>query len=180
MGLNNKISAGYTYFLTLTIVEWIDLFSRPVYRHILVDSLNYCVANKGMEVYCWCMMSNHIHLIASAIEDKSLSDIMRDFKKFTSKAFIQAIKETPESRRDWLLNQFWFAGKNNKKIKYYKVWQEGNEPKELHTTQFLEEKIDYIHHNPVKAELVVNPEDYLYSSARDYAGEKGLVNIVFV
>ena len=59
-GINNKISAGYAYYLTLTIEEWIDVFSRPVYKHIIVDSLNYCIANKGFEVYCWCLMSNHL------------------------------------------------------------------------------------------------------------------------
>jgi len=78
-----------------------------------------------------------------------------------------------------MLNLFWYAGKNNKKIKYFKVWQDGNDAQEIHTTAFLEEKMNYIHHNPVKSELVANPEDYLYSSARDYAGEKGLVEILF-
>lgn len=180
MGINNKISRGYAYYLTLTIEEWIDVFSRPVYKHIIVDSLNYCIANKGLEVYCWCLMSNHLHLIACASEDENLSDILRDFKKFTSKALIEAIKETPESRRDWMLNLFWYAGKNNKKIKNFKVWQNGNDAQEIHTTAFLDEKMNYIHNNPVKAELVANPEDYLYSSARDYSGEKGLVEILFV
>ncbi|MDP2889444.1 MAG: transposase [Bacteroidota bacterium] len=178
MGINNKISEGYAYYLTLTIEEWIDVFSRPVYKHIIVDSLNYCIANKGLEVYCWCLMSNHLHLIASAKEEGNLSDILRDFKKFTSKAIVDTIKEVPESRRDWMLNLFWYAGKNNKKIKYFKVWQDGNDAQEIHTTAFLEEKMNYIHNNPVKAELVGRPEDYLYSSARDYAGEKGLVEIV--
>lgn len=124
MGINNKISAGYAYYLTLTIEEWIDVLSRPVYKHIIVDSLNYCIANKGLVVYCWCLMSNHLHLVACASEDGNLSDILRDFKKFTSKAIIDTIKEVPESRRDWMLNLFWYAGKNNKKIKYFKVWQD--------------------------------------------------------
>ena len=79
-----------------------------------------------------------------------------------------------------MLNLFWFAGKNDRKIKYYRVWQEGNDAQEIHSNSFLDEKINYIHNNPVKAELVANPEDYLYSSARDYAGEKGLVEIEFV
>lgn len=125
-------------------------------------------------------MSNHLHLIASAKEEDHLSDILRDFKKFTSKALINAIKETPESRRDWMLNLFWYVGKDDKKIKYFKVWQEGNDAKEIHSTDFLDEKMNYIHNNPVRAELVANPEEYLYSSARDYFGEKGLVEIVFV
>jgi REP element-mobilizing transposase RayT len=180
MGIRNKISPGYVYYLTLTLVEWVDLFTRPAYKHLIVDSLNYCIANKRLRVYCWCLMSNHLHLIAGVDDEESLSDVLRDFKKFTNKALVDAIKTGTESRRDWLLNLFWYAGKNNKKIRNYKVWQDGNDAKEIHMTAFLEEKMEYIHNNPVKAELVGNPEDYLYSSARDYAGEKGLVNIEFV
>jgi len=131
MGIKNKIVPGSTYYLTLTIVEWIDIFSRPVYKHLTIDSLNYCIANKGLKVYCWCLMSNHLHLIASAGDEGNLSDILRDFKKFTSKAIIDAIKENPESRKDWLLNLFWYAGKNNDKIKNFKVWQDGNDAKEI-------------------------------------------------
>jgi len=79
-----------------------------------------------------------------------------------------------------MLNLFWYAGKNNNKIKYFKVWQDGNDAKEIHTTAFLDEKMNYIHYNPVRLELVASPEEYLYSSARDYSGEKGLVNIELV
>ena len=179
MEIRNKISTGYVYYLTLTVEEWIDVFSRPAYKHIIVESLNYCIINKGLEVYSWCLMSNHLHLIASAKEEGNLSDILRDFKKFTSKTLITAIKEIPESRREWMLNLFWYAGKNNKKIKYFKIWQDGNDAQEIHSDAFLDEKMNYIHNNPVRAELVANPEDYLYSSARDYAGEKGLVDIEF-
>ena len=131
MGIKNKIVPGSTYYLTLTIVEWIDIFSRPVYKHLTIDSLNYCIANKGLKVYCWCLMSNHLHLIASAGDEGNLSDILRDLKKFTSKAIIDAIKENPESRKDLLLNLFWYAGKNNDKIKNFKIWQDGNDAKEI-------------------------------------------------
>lgn len=177
MGIRNKISPGYVYFLTLTVVEWIDIFTRASYRHIIIDSLNYCIKHKGLNVYSWCLMSNHLHMIAGATDEDNLSNILRDFKKFTSKAIIDVIKEEPESRREWLLNLFWYAGKNDKKIKNFKVWQDGNDAKEIQTTAFLEEKIEYIHNNPVKAEIVANPHEYLYSSARDYSGEKGLVEI---
>ena len=179
MGIRNKITPGNAYFVTLTIVEWIDIFTRPAYRHIIVDSLNYCIANKGLQVYSWCLMSNHLHMIASASEGNNLSDILRDFKKFTSKEITNSIKEIPESRKDWLLNLFWYAGKNDKKIKNYKVWQEGNDAKEIHSNEFLDEKMEYIHNNPLRAEIVGNQLDYLYSSARDYSGEKGFVNIEF-
>ena len=180
MGIRNKITAGHAYFLTLTIVNWVDIFSRPIYKHIIIDSLNYCIESKGLEVHCWCLMSNHLHLIASAKDEGSLSDFLRDFKKYTSKALIQIIQETPESRRDWMLNLFWFAGKNKKNIKFYKVWQDGNEAKEIDSEDFLDEKMNYIHSNPIRAEMVANPEEYLYSSARDYSGEKGLVEIVMI
>ena len=85
MWIRNKISPDNVYFIIITIVDWLDIFTRPVYKHIIVDSLNYFIANKGLQVYCWCLMGNHLHLIASASEGNSLSDILRDFKKFTSK-----------------------------------------------------------------------------------------------
>jgi putative transposase len=75
---------------------------------------------------------------------------------------------------------FWYAGKNNKKIKYYKVWQDGNDAKEISSVDFLDQKMEYIHLNPVRSEIVTDPTNYFYSSAGDYAGTKGLVNIEFV
>jgi putative transposase len=127
-----------------------------------------------------CLMTNHIHLIASAKEEGSLSDVLRDFKKFTNKAIISAIQQEPESRRDWLLDRFAFAATLNPKIKTYKFWREGNEAKEIHTNAFLEQKLTYIHQNPIRAEIVTEPQDYLYSSARDYAGIKGLLDIILL
>ncbi len=181
MGLKNKISEGYLYFLTLTVVDWVDVFSRPEYKYIIIDSLSYCQNSKGLEIYSWCLMTNHLHLIAVAKEGYNLSDILRDFKKFTSKRLINAILGNPiESRKKWMLNRFEFAGKYDNKIKDYKFWKEGNEAKEIHTVEFLEQKLNYIHENPVRAEIVVNPEDYLYSSAKDYAGEKGLLNVLLI
>lgn len=96
------MSQGYVYYLTLTVVvvEWADLFTHPAYKHTIIDSLNYCVANKGLKVYCWCLMPNHLHMIAEAPGENHLSDVLRDFKIFTSKALIDAIKKIPESRRE--------------------------------------------------------------------------------
>jgi REP element-mobilizing transposase RayT len=126
-------------------------------------------------------MSNHLHLIAGTKEGFRLSNILRDFKKFTSKEIVSAIQENPqESRKNWMLNRFEFAGRYDNKITNYKFWQEGNEAKEIHTNYFLEQKLNYIHNNPVKAEIVARPEDYLFSSARDYAGEKGLLEVVLI
>ncbi|MEQ8581267.1 MAG: transposase [Marinoscillum sp.] len=180
MGIKNRISQGYLYFLTLTVVDWVDVFTRPVYKHHIVNSLKYCQQQKGLELYAWCLMSNHLHLIASADEEHNLSDILRDFKKFTNKTIIASIQEEPESRRKWVLDRFEFSGRYNPKIKNYKFWQDGNDAKEITSNHFLDQKLDYIHMNPVKAEIVSEPEHYRYSSARDYAGEKGLLDLVFI
>ena len=181
MGLKNKISDGYMYFLTITVVNWIDIFTRPVYRHIIIDSLQYNIDNKGLIIPGWCLMSNHIHLLAQADEGYHLSDIIRDFKKFTSKAIIKEIQENPkESRKKWLLREFSFAGKVLKKPQHFKFWQDGSEAKEIHTLPFLEQKLNYIHNNPVKAEIVAEPHEYLYSSAIDYSGGKGLIDVVLI
>jgi putative transposase len=179
MGIKNRIHSGYLYFLTLTVVDWVDVFTRPAYKHVLLESLRFCQKEKGLEIYAWCLMTNHIHLIASAKQESNLSDVLRDFKKFTNKAIIKAIAQEPESRH-WHLDRFAFAATLDPKIRNIKFWQDGNEVKEIHTNDFLEQKLSYIHQNPVRAEIVTEPEDYLYSSARDYAGIKGLLDIILV
>ena len=92
-----------SYFLTLTIIDQVDVFTRKDYKLIIVDSLNYCVASKGLEIFAWVIMSNNIHLMVRAKEGFELSHILRDFKKFTSKAITAKILEIGESRREWLL-----------------------------------------------------------------------------
>ena len=180
MGLKNKIHPGYLYFLTTTVVDWVDIFTRPHYKHIIVDSLRHCQQNKGLELYAWCLMSNHLHLIASAQVGVSLSDILRDFKKFISKKIVTAMFEINESRQKWMYNRFEYAGRYDRKIKNFKFWQEGNEAKEIHTNHFLDQKLEYIHRNPVVAEIVEEPEYYLYSSARNYAGMAGLLDVILL
>ncbi len=181
MGIKNKISEGYAYFLTMTVVNWIDVFTRPVYKHIIVDALKHYQQHNGLIIYAWCLMTNHLHLIAEAEEGKNLSDFLRDFKKYTSKTIVRAIEANPqESRKRWMLGEFEFAGRYRKDIKEYKFWQDGNEAKEIHTNDFLDQKVDYIHDNPVRAEIVEQDYEYLYSSAKNYADEIGLIDVVLV
>lgn len=65
-GIKNKISDGYPYYLTLTVIDWVDIFTRTVYKHVIIESLRHCQKEKGLLIYCWCLMSNHLHLNASA------------------------------------------------------------------------------------------------------------------
>jgi len=165
------------YFLTLTVVEWVDIFTRKDYKIIIVDALNYCVQNKGLEVYAWVIMSNHLHLIVRAKEGFVLSHILRDFKKFTSKEIVAAIQQPSESRRDWLLNRFSFEAKRTGRAKFYKLWTDDNHAICLENSEWVLQRLNYIHQNPVRQMLVQNCQDYIFSSAADYAGGKGLVSI---
>ncbi|WP_319499923.1 transposase [uncultured Draconibacterium sp.] len=166
-----------SYFLTFTVVNWLDVFTRKEYKIVVVDSLNYCIKNKGLTVFIWCLMSNHLHLVCRAKERNSISAIVRDFKKFTSKAIVKMIQEIPESRRDWLLYHFESAGKFDNRIQHFKFWQETNHAVLLDTSEKIDQRINYTHENPVKALIVAQPHEYLFSSAIDYSGTKGLVDV---
>ncbi|MFY9153923.1 MAG: transposase [Prolixibacteraceae bacterium] len=168
------------FYLTFTIVDWVDVFTRNVYKIVIADSLNYCIEKKGLEVFAWSLMSNHLHLVCRAAEGFRISDIIRDFKKFTAKTILDKIETEPESRRDWMLYRFEFAGKFDNRISKYRFWQDTNHAIELDRNTLIEQKINYIHDNPVRSLIVGKQEDYLYSSARDYAGEKGLVNVQII
>lgn len=168
----------HLYFTTSTVIDWVDIFTRASYRHIVVDSLTYCQQAKGLKIYAWVLMSNHLHMVVSTEGKQTIGEILRDFKKFTNKKILKTLEEDEhESRRTWMLDRFRFAGANDKKITNYRFWQEGNYVEDIYTPEFLRQKINYIHQNPVRAEIVARPEDYLYSSGLDYAGEKGLLNV---
>jgi len=166
-----------SYFITMTVVGWVDLFTRSNHKMLIIDSLKYCIKNKGLTVFAYCLMPSHLHCICRADGSESLSDILRDMKTFTSKNLIRQIVEEPESRREWLLRQFKEACNHLKKNQRYKVWQDGNHAKEIFSSSFLYEKLDYIHNNPVKDLIVENPEDYLFSSARNYADMDGHLEV---
>ncbi|MBT3934779.1 MAG: transposase [Bacteroidetes bacterium] len=168
------------HFLTYSTVEWIEIFTRSIYKDIVVDSLKHCQNEKGLILYAWVIMSNHVHLIASAKENYKLSDILRDHKKFTSKRIIEALNHPEESRRNWILWLLKSHGEKNSNNKNYQVWQQNNHPVELETNKMIDQRLDYLHNNPVKAGLVNIPEEYTYSSAIDYVGGKGLLDIEFI
>ncbi len=167
------------YFITCTVIHWIDLFTRKDYRDVIVDSLQYCIKNKHIEIYAWVIMSNHIHLVAQCHPPGNMSEFLRDFKKFTSKKFIETMDSINDSRREWLLDKFSFEAKRTRRAEKYKIWKDDNHPINLTDIDILE-KINYVHDNPVKAGLVDDSEDYVYSSAKDYCGKRGLIAVKVV
>ena len=166
------------YFLTLTVTGWVDIFTRLEQKLLIVKSLKYCQENKGLIIYAYCLMPSHLHMICQAEEPAKLSDILRDFKSFTSKGIINQILEGSESRKEWLLkllsNKKSTADTNYK----FQVWQPGNHAKVLYGSRFIYEKLNYIHQNPVKDLIVEKPEDYLFSSARNYAELSSFLDVV--
>jgi putative transposase len=166
-----------TYFLTMTVVDWVDVFTRPVYKDIITDSLKFCQEKKGLIVYGWVLMTNHLHLLVQAEEGKFLGDIIRDFKRFTANNIIKAVQTEPESRKEWLLHKFEWNAKFKSSHEHYQFWQPGNHAKECLTADFAHQKLNYIHDNPVRMGIVEYPEEYLYSSARNYVRKKGVIEI---
>lgn len=174
------------HFITATVVDWIDVFSRKNYRDTVIECLNFCVKNKGMIVYGYVIMSNHIHLVVQSSEGK-LSVLLRDFKKFAETTILEKIQTEPESRREWMLERFKLVTEShsrNKNYQFYFVsspfrlgWQYGNHAEEIYTAKFMWSKLDYIHMNPVRAGIVERASDYIYSSASNYVHDKGLVEI---
>jgi putative transposase len=168
------------YFVSFAVVYWLDVFIRNEYKTILLDSLKHCQKTKGLEIYAWCIMTSHVHLIIGTTGNK-IEDILRDFKSFTSRSLRNAIQEHPaESRREWMLWLMERAGKKNSNNNDYQFWQQDNHPIELWDNYMMDQELGYLHMNPVLSGFVDRPEAYLYSSARDYAGEKGLLDIQLI
>ena len=150
------------YFVTLTVLEWIDIFTKPEYYQVITDSLNYCRAHKRLKVYEYVIMTNHLHLIVGVSgEDASLAQVLSDVKKHTTRELWKLIEKDNRGYIKNLLNNSF-----KKKTGYAKqVWQRENYPEVIYSDEFLTTKAKYIHENPVKKEYVRNPEDWRYSSA---------------
>jgi putative transposase len=168
-------------YLTLTIVGWIDVFTRQRYRDIVINSLKHCQTNKGLRICGYVIMSNHIHMIAYVEKGNELSLVLRDFKKFTANMILKSIQTESESRREWLMHMFEYYAKYESNNREHQFWQHDNHPIALWRQDVIWQKLDYIHLNPVRAGIVSRPQDFIYSSASDYyENKKGLLDIVMI
>lgn len=168
------------YFITFTIVGWIDIFIRKTYKDILLESWKFCQKEKDLEIYSWCIMTSHVHMIVGS-KGRALDKVIGEMKSFTSRSLRKAIESAPsESRKEWMIPMLESAGLNNGNNKDWQLWQQHNHPIELTTLDMFYQKLEYIHRNPVEAGFVENEEDYLYSSARDFYDKKGLIELCYV
>jgi putative transposase len=161
-----KANTDLAYFLTFTAVGWIDVFTRKELADIIIDKLKTAQNQHQIAIYSYVIMPSHIHLIAQKKDDKLLSDWIRDFKSVTAKDIVKAIRtENFESRKSWLDYLFKYFAKFNKQNAEYMFWQKTNNPIEVYSPEIFYQKMDYIHNNPVAANIVTEASYYYYSSA---------------
>ena len=155
------------YYCTNTIVEWYPIFTESCLFNAIIESLAHCINEKGLRVHAYVIMLNHMHLIVSATATLSVSDIMRDFKRFTSMKLSTLLEE--KNHRS-AIELFRKAARQNKLDQDYKVWQDGFHPISIYSESFFRNKVKYIHHNPVRKGYVLEPQHWFYSSAGNYMG----------
>jgi putative transposase len=170
------------YFTTSTVVGWADVFTRDIYRDILLDSIRFCQQNQGLAIHAWVLMTNHLHLICSFHGKQEPALVLKNMKSFTAMKLIDAVIKNPkESRREYLLNLFEAEGKKSNSNFRFKFWEHENHPIQLDSDIVFNQKINYLHWNPVTAGFVTDPWYWKYSSAIDYmTKEKGLLDLVML
>ena len=162
------------YFCTDTIVGWQSVFMSLPFFQIIIDSLKYCHKEKGLLIHGYVIMPNHIHTILSAL-NHNLSDIIRDFKRYTSTRISGLLEETENNR---LIKYFSTAAERVGRGNDYKIWQSGSHPEAIFTNDFFLQKLNYIHNNPVRKGFVDRPEHWTFSSARNYIlGDHSIIKI---
>lgn len=168
------------YFLTLETIDLVDIFTRPVYKQIIVHTLNHFIDNKGFIVYGWCLMSNRLYLVCQAEKDILLGDIRKGFKQFTTEKIVETVHTEPDERKSWILGRFEKHTGLFGSHKTLQCWKPIKNPVQLDVRkpEAMAEQIEMIHNVPVKERIVQYPQDYLYSSAKDYEESPGLVKIV--
>jgi len=158
------------HFVTLTVLHWIPVFTRPDTVNILLDSLRF-LSREGLKVYAWVVLENHCHLV---LQSQALDRDIARVKSFSARKIIQYLSERHICQ---ILDQLAFYKKAHKGDRAYQFWQEGVHPELIQNDAMMRQKIDYIHQNPVKRGYVDEAEHWRYSSARDYAGQSGLLEI---
>jgi putative transposase len=162
----------YPYFLTCIIVGWLPVFTRPEAVQIVLDSWRFLIKERGLRLFGYVVLENHVHLIASAPE---VVNAVKSFKMYTARQIIDLLKT---HGAEVLLKHMGMMKRRHKTESDYQVWEEGSQPKQIASDEMMLQKVEYIHNNPVKRGYVDDPVHWRYSSARNYAGQPGLIDVV--
>ncbi len=165
------IEAEGIHLITCTVVNWISIFTNKDVVQIILDSLNHLQVQKRLKLYGYVIMENHLHLIASG---NGLAREIGHFKSFTARKIIDYLTE---NNINAMLKQLQFHKSKHKKDRTYQFWQEGSHPVLIQYEKMMLQKLEYMHYNPVKRGYVDDPIHWRYSSARNYAEQKGLLEV---
>ena len=159
------------HFLTCTVVEWLPVFNREETACILLDSWRFLIHHRGLRLYGYVILENHLHAVAQAPD---LPKTWHAFKTWTARATLQHLERQGYHH---LLRRLHFACRSDSRDRIHRLWQEGSHPQVIEHEAVLRQKLEYIHHNPVKRGYVESPEHWRWSSARDYADRPGPVEV---
>ena len=163
--------SSYPHFLTATINNWPPVFTRPETMDIVLESWRFLQADSGFGLFGYVILENHVHLVARS---QDLGKDIKRFKSYTAKAILAYLRDC---KADRLLRLLEICKRKHKKESIYQIWEEGSHPQIIENESVLIQKLDYIHQNPVMRGYVDLAEHWRYSSARDYDGQEGLIDI---
>mgnify|MGYP001037944884 CR=1 FL=1 len=167
------------YCFTLETIDTVDIFTKVMYKQLIVHSLNHFIDSKGLVVYGWCLMTNKLYVICEAQTNNSIKEIKERFVEFTREKIVEAVKEEDTPRNQWILRHFQNLTSPLGNTSVLSCWGEVRTIAQINLRHpnIMAEHLEYIHILPVKERIVQYPADYIYSSARDYVGLPGLVKV---
>ena len=162
---------SFPYFLTMTVVDWLPIFANREVADIILNSLRYLQEEKKAKLYAYVIMKSHVHCV---VQSDELKKVIQSFKSYTARAIIDYFTERQNADILRKLKQNKLSYKTKSE---YQVWQEGSHPKEITTDTMMYQKIEYIHNNPVRKGYVEEASFWHYSSAQNYEGKQGVMNV---
>ena len=159
------------HFVTCTIVKWRPLFAEPHIVNILLNAIRHLQAENALRLHGYVVMKNHLHMIVSG---QDVNAAIISFKKFTGRQIVEYLRE---NGRSGMLRELSFAMRKEGSSRQHQVWQSGFHPQAIAGEDMLRQKLDYMHANPVRSGHVDEPTDWRNSSARNYAGMEGVLEI---
>lgn len=169
MPVKPNFNPDYLYFVTTSAAGHAHIFRSESFKRIVLDSLHFLHSSGRIKLYCFVIMPNHIHLIGQFSNTYSIADAIRDLKRHSARMIIRQLLAEDSQMMLELLRR-----RNKDNRQEFKVWEDGYDARDIFTSEFLEQKMDYIHHNPCQPQwkLVELPEDYSFSSAGFYLANK--------
>ena len=161
----------YAYFITSTVNGWLPIFTRQEAADIIFDSWRHLQHHRELNLFAYVILENHLHFVASS---PTLPILIQSFKSWTARKIIDLLIDR---KSETLLRQLRAMKLNHKKESEYQVWQESSKPKQIQNDEMMCQKIEYIQNNPVARGFVDDPLHWRWSSARNYAGQSGLIEV---